>query len=380
MWTNDKRRGPLADLRVVELARVLAGPWCGQLLADLGAEVIKVERPGAGDDTREWGPPFVIDADGTNLGAAFFHATNRGKLGREIDFASEEGREAVRELVRDADVVIENFKTGTLARYGLDHASLSAINPRLITCSITGFGQTGPYSHRAGYDFIIQAMGGLMSMTGEPDGAPQKAGLAAADLFTGVYATVAILAAVNRRTMTGKGAHIDMSLLDTLVSAMAIQEMNWLVSGVVPHRIGNGHANLAPYQSFPTADGDLVIAAGNDDQFRRLCLVLEIDIAGDPRFTTNATRVTNRHALISLVSAATKGWVKVELAQQLEAVGVPAGPILNVAEALDDVHVKARGMVIDTGGIPGIASPIVVDGERMVARTASPRINLAGSH
>jgi crotonobetainyl-CoA:carnitine CoA-transferase CaiB-like acyl-CoA transferase len=369
-------RGPLAGLRVIELARALAGPWCGQLLADLGAEVIKVERPGTGDDTREWGPPFVRDSDGTNLGAAFFHAANRGKSGLEIDFASEEGRAAILALVGAADIVIENFKTGTLARYGLDHASLTLVNPRIITCSITGFGQNGPYRERAGYDFIIQAMGGLMSMTGAPDGPPQKAGLAVADLFTGVYAAVAILAAVNRRHQTGEGAHIDMALLDTMISVMTIQEMNWLVSDIVPARIGNGHANLAPYQSFPTADGDLVIAAGNDDQFRRLCRGLNLDLADDPRFASNGARVVNRSELIPLICEATGRWRKNDLSQRLEELGVPAGPILSVREALDDPHVVAREMRLDLGGIPGIASPIVIDEQRMVARHASPRLSI----
>ncbi|MDP8914139.1 MAG: CoA transferase, partial [Pseudomonadota bacterium] len=257
---------PLAGIRVVELARILAGPWAGQLLADLGAEVIKVERPGAGDDTRHWGPPFAEDGS-----AAYFHACNRGKKSVAIDLESAAGQEQVRALAAGSDVLIENFKVGGLARYGLDHGSLAALNPGLVYCSITGFGQTGPYSSRAGYDFIIQGMGGAMSLTGEPDGEPQKAGIAYADLFTGLYSTVAILAALRERDRTGKGAHIDMALLDTQVAVLANQALNWMVSGKVPHRMGNGHANLVPYQAFKVADGEVIVAVGNDRQFERLC-------------------------------------------------------------------------------------------------------------
>ena len=269
---------PLAGIKVVELARILAGPWCGQLLADLGAEVVKVERPGAGDDTRHWGPPFLHDAAGNNLDAAYYHSTNRGKTSVAIDIATPAGQAAVRTLIAGADVVIENYKVGGLVKYGLDHASLAATNPRLITCSITGFGQTGPYAHRAGYDFIIQGMGGIMSLTGEPDGAPQKAGIAYADIFTGTYSAVAILAALRRRDVEGVGAHIDMALLDTQVAVLANQALNWMASGKVPHRMGNGHANLAPYQAFACADGELIIAVGNDSQFVKLNEVLGLEI------------------------------------------------------------------------------------------------------
>ncbi len=363
---------PLAGIKVIELARILAGPWCGQLLADLGAEVVKVERPGAGDDTRHWGPPFMIAADGSNLDAAYYHSTNRGKSSLAIDITTPEGQAQVRALIADADVVIENYKVGGLAKYGLDHASLAAINPRLITCSITGFGQTGPYAHRAGYDFIIQGMGGIMSMTGEPDGAPQKSGIAYADIFTGVYSAVAILAALRQRDATGKGAHIDMALLDTQVAVLANQALNWMASGVVPHRMGNGHANLAPYQSFVCANGDLIIAVGNDGQFRKLCEVLGLPLADDPRFATNPARVTNRAALIAALTATIVTWTKADLYEALEQAGVPAGPINRVDEVFADPQVVARGMAIERGSIPGVASPIVIDGQRMVSPTASP--------
>ncbi|UIJ45898.1 CoA transferase [Sphingomonas cannabina] len=363
---------PLAGIRVVELARILAGPWCGQLLADLGAEVIKVERPGAGDDTRHWGPPFLHDAEGRNLDAAYYHSTNRGKTSIAVDIASPEGQARVRELAADADVVIENYKVGGLVKYGLDHASLAAINPRLVTCSITGFGQTGPYAHRAGYDFIIQGMGGIMSLTGEPDGAPQKAGIAYADIFTGVYATVAILAALRRRDVTDEGAHIDMALLDTQVAVLANQALNWMASGKVPHRMGNGHANLAPYQAFACADGELIVAVGNDSQFAKLNEVLGLDLHRDDRFATNPGRVANRDALIPPLARAILDWRKRDLADALEAKGVPAGPINNVAEVFADPQVVARGMQVVLGGLPGVASPIVIDGERMVADRPSP--------
>ncbi len=364
---------PLAGLRVLELARILAGPWCGQLLADLGAEVIKVERPGAGDDTRHWGPPFVTDADGANRDAAYFHATNRGKRSVAIDIASSVGQAEVRALVADADVVIENYKVGGLAKYGLDHAALSMVRPGLVTCSITGFGQTGPYAHRAGYDFIIQAMGGAMSLTGEPDGPPQKAGVAYADLFTGVYSAVAILAALRRRDLTGEGAHIDMALLDTQVAVLGNQALNYLASGEVPGRMGNGHANLAPYQAFETADGALVIAVGNDGQFARLCGILGLALHLDPRFATNPGRVVHRAELVSAVQAAVGTWRKAALYEALEAAGIPAGPINLLNEVFADPQVVARGMRIAPDGLPGLAGPIVIDGERMVAEGSAPR-------
>ncbi len=364
---------PLAGIKVVELARILAGPWCGQLLADLGAEVVKVERPGAGDDTRHWGPPFLYDADGNSLDAAYYHACNRGKRSVAIDIASPEGQAEVKVLIADADVVIENYKVGGLVKYGLDHASLSAANPRLVTCSVTGFGQTGPYAHRAGYDFIIQGMGGIMSLTGEPDGAPQKAGIAYADIFTGVYSAVAILAALRQREVTGKGAHIDMALLDTQVAVLANQALNWMANPAkVPHRMGNGHANLAPYQAFACADGELIVAVGNDSQFAKFCAVLGLDLASDVRFATNPARVANRDALIPALARAILDWRKADLANALEAQGVPAGPINTVAEVFADPQVVARGMQVALNGLPGVASPIVIDGTRMVADTPSP--------
>lgn len=365
---------PLHGIRVVELARILAGPWCGQLLADLGAEVIKVERPGAGDDTRHWGPPFLHTPEGENRDAAYFHACNRGKTSHAIDIATPEGQAAVRALIADADVVIENYKVGGLVKYGLDAASLRAADPRLVICSITGFGQTGPYAARAGYDFIIQGMGGAMSLTGEPDGAPQKSGVAYADIFTGVYSAVAILAALRRRDASGEGAHIDMALLDTQVSVLANQALNWMANPArVPHRMGNGHANLTPYQAFETRDGALIVAVGNDSQFRKLCTVLGLDLADDPRFATNPARVTHRAALIPPIAAAIRGWAKADLYEALETAGVPAGPINAVDEVFADPQVIARGMRIARDGLPGLASPIVIDGERMVSDSASPK-------
>lgn len=379
----DDRLKPLAGIRVVELARVLAGPWCGQLLADLGAEVVKIERPGAGDDTRSWGPPFVSGADGENLGAAYYHSCNRGKAGLAIDIATMAGQAAVREQIAAADVVIENYKVGGLTKYGLDPATLCKDFPRLVVCSITGFGQTGPYAHRAGYDFIIQAMGGAMSLTGEPDGAPQKSGIAYADIFTGMYSAVAILAALRRRDVSGEagggGAHIDMALLDCQVGVLANQAANYLASGVSPQRMGNGHANVVPYQAFATADGQLVIAVGNDGQFRKLCAILgEPGWADDVRFATNAARLAHRAALIPLLAGRIAGWDAQPLALALEAEGVPAGPINDMAAVFADPHVQARGMRFRPEGaaIDGLASPIVIDGERMAAATGAPRLAL----
>jgi crotonobetainyl-CoA:carnitine CoA-transferase CaiB-like acyl-CoA transferase len=361
---------PLSGLKVVELARILAGPWAGQLLADLGAEVVKVERPGTGDDTRQWGPPFAQDGS-----AAYFHACNRGKSSIAIDFGTAEGREAARALLRDADVVIENFKVGGLARHGLDYASIAAINPGIIYCSITGFGQTGPYKDRAGYDFIIQGMGGIMSLTGEPNGPPQKAGVAYADIFTGVYSATAILAALRERDRSGNGCHIDMALLDTQVAVLANQAMNYLVSGKVPRRMGNGHANLVPYQAFAVADGEVIVAVGNDRQFKRLCEILDMpELALDERFATNPARVTNRTALIPLLAARIGARGREEFSSALEEAGIRAGPINDIAQVFADPHVVARGVKIAPAGMPGIASPIVIDGKRQVAEHPSPRL------
>ena len=368
---------PLAGLRVLELARILAGPWAGQLLADLGADVIKVERPGEGDDTRHWGPPFLTGADGEHLGAAYFHSCNRGKRSVAIDLGAAEGQARVRALAADADVVIENYKVGGLARYGLDANTLRAANPRLVYCSITGFGQTGPYAHRAGYDFIIQGMGGMMSITGESDGPPQKGGVAHADLFTGVYATVAILAALERRHATGKGAYLDMALLDTQVGVLGNQALNWMASGRVPERMGNGHVNLAPYQSFPTSDGDLIIAVGNDRQFARLCAILGApELADDGRYATNPGRVANRATLIPAVTTLTVRRTSADLYVALEAAGVPAGPVNRIDQVFADPQVVARGMRLAVGedALPGLAAPIVIDGRRVASGTASPRL------
>lgn len=363
---------PLAGIRVVELARILAGPWAGQLLADLGAEVIKVERPGAGDDTRGWGPPFV-EKDGS---AAYFHGCNRGKSSVAIDLESPEGQEQVRTLVADADILIENFKVGGLQKYGLDYASLSALNPRLIYCSITGFGQDGPYAARAGYDFMIQGMGGIMDLTGDPDGEPQKIGVAFADIFTGVYASTAILAALRGRESTGKGCHIDMALLDTQVAVLANQAMNYLVSGEAPRRLGNAHPNIAPYQTFAVADGHVIIAVGNAGQFRKLCDLLGLTALGeDPRFITNADRVRNRDTLTAALSPAVRQRHRDELLAALASAGVPAGPINNVAEVFADPQVVARGMKLELDGVPGVASPIVIDGKRQVAGRSSPPLD-----
>src|SRR3954464_655104 len=363
---------PLAGLKVLELARILAGPWAGQLLADLGAEVLKVERPGVGDDTRHWGPPFAADG-----AAAYFHACNRGKSSVAIDLESGEGQAAVRDLASQADVLIENFKVGGLARYGLDHGSLAKANGGLVYCSITGFGQDGPYAPRAGYDFIIQGMGGAMSLTGEPDGEPQKSGIAYADLFTGLYATVAILAALRERDRTGRGAHIDMALLDSQVAVLANQALNWMVSGEVPHRMGNGHANLVPYQAFRTADGEVIVAVGNDRQFERLCALLGLpELAHDKRFRTNPARVVNRADLIPVLAEAIGRRAKAEFSEALEAAGIPAGPINAVDAVFADPQVVHRGLKLE-GSPPGLASPIVIDGKRQVAEGRSPRL---GSH
>jgi crotonobetainyl-CoA:carnitine CoA-transferase CaiB-like acyl-CoA transferase len=365
---------PLAGIRVVELARILAGPWAGQLLADLGAEVIKVERPGAGDDTRHWGPPFAEDGS-----AAYFHACNRGKKSVAIDLESTSGQEQVRALAAGSDVLIENFKVGGLARYSLDYGSLSALNPGLVYCSITGFGQTGPYASRAGYDFIIQGMGGAMSVTGEPDGEPQKSGIAYADLFTGLYSSVAILAALRERDRTGKGGHIDMALLDTQVAVLANQALNWMVSGKVPHRMGNGHANLVPYQAFKVADGEVIVAVGNDRQFERLCSILRLEqLAADERFRTNPARVVNRAELIPILEQAMLTRGRAEFSDALESAGIPAGPINPVDAVFADPQVVYRGLQLQ-GALPGLASPIVIDGKRQVAERRSPKLDQDGN-
>lgn len=363
---------PLSGLKVVELARILAGPWAGQTLADLGAEVIKVESP-AGDDTRQWGPPF-IECDG-DRSAAYFHSCNRGKSSVTVDFRTAEGQEQVRDMIRDADIVIENFKVGGLAKYGLDYDSLRAINPGLIYCSITGFGQDGPYAHRAGYDYIIQGMSGLMSITGHPDGQPTKVGVAVTDVFTGVYATTAILAAVHRRHATGQGQHIDMALLDVAVSVTANQAMNYLSTGTPPGRLGNFHPNLSPYQVFDCSDGYIIIAVGNDGQFRRLCDLLGCpDLADDPEYATNPARVAHRENLDELLMARTRTFSKADLLATCEMHGVPAGPINDLAEVFDDPQVQARGMRVDPQGVPGVRSPFRFSESELSLDRPSPKL------
>lgn len=367
---------PLAGLRVVELARILAGPWAGQILADLGAEVIKVEAP-EGDDTRRWGPPFIDRPtdDGTDRSAAYFHAANRGKRSVTADFRTPEGQAKVRELIAGADVLIENFKVGGLAKYGLDYASLAALNPRLIYCSVTGFGQTGPYAHRAGYDYIIQGMSGLMSVTGAPDGQPQKVGVAVTDLLTGVYSAVGILAALHQRATTGRGQQIDMALMDVATAVMANQAMNYLATGQAPVRMGNAHPNLVPYAVFDCADGWIIIATGNDAQFRRLCEVLGLPaLATAPDYATNALRIANREALTVQLSAVTRGWGRDALLSALEKQGVPAGPINDMADVFADPQVIARGLRIDPQGVPGVRLPITFSEARLALDRCSPAL------
>lgn len=358
--------GPLSGVRVLELARILAGPWAGQVLADLGADVIKVESP-TGDETRRWGPPFVERADGRRE-AAYFHACNRGKRSVTADFSTEAGRARVRELVRDADVVIENFKVGDLARYGLDAASLRSLNPRLVWCAISGFGQDGPYASRPGYDLVVQAMGGIMDLTGEPQGGAQKPGVAYADLFTGLYAVIAIQAALAARERSGAGAFIDLALFDAQIAVLANQAMNFLIAGTAPRRIGNSHPNLVPYGSFRVRDGELVIAVGSDAQFRQLALLLrDAALADDSRALTNADRVRNRAMVEQRVQAGCMAWDRDELVAALNEAGIPAGPINTVAEAFADPQLLARGMVQqhalpDGRSVPGVRSPIRMSG------------------
>ena len=363
---------PLAGLKVVELARILAGPWAGQTLADLGAEVIKVESPD-GDDTRQWGPPFVT-RDG-DRSAAYFHSCNRGKASVTVDFRTPEGQARVRELVADADILIENFKVGGLAKYGLDYDSLSAINPGLIYCSITGFGQDGPYAHRAGYDYIIQGMSGFMSITGDPDGQPQRAGVAITDLFTGLYSVAGILAALHQRERTGRGQHVDMALLDCAVAAMANQSLNYLATGTPPGRTGNYHPNLTPYQVFDCADGYIIIATGNDAQYRRLCALLGLDwMADDDRFATNADRVANRPEMIANLTAQTRNLTRADLLEGCEAQGIPAGPINDMAEVFADPQVQARGMRIELDGVPGVRAPFRFSAAELSLSRPAPKL------
>jgi formyl-CoA transferase len=364
---------------------VLAGPWCTQLLADLGAEVIKIERPSSGDDTRAWGPPYLKDAAGRDSGeAAYYLAANRGKKSVTLDLASADGQRIARDLAARSDVLVENYKVGQLQKYGLDYATLSALNPRLIYCSITGFGQTGPYKDRAGYDFIIQGMGGFMSITGErdtlPGGGPQKAGVAVSDLMTGMYSAVAILAALSERERTGWGRQIDMALFDTMVAMLANMNMNYLTTGTSPVRAGNAHQNIVPYQVFAAADGHVIVAVGNDGQFLRFCEVAgRPELARDPRYAKNADRVRNRDELVPLIEALVRSQPMAFWAQRLEAAGVPCGPINSVAQALADPQIVARGLRVDlphprAGSVPLVASPIVIDGERAVSDQPPPTL------
>lgn len=363
---------PLAGLKVIELARILAGPWVGQTLSDLGADVIKVESP-EGDDTRTWGPPF-IEVEGEKS-AAYFHACNRGKQSIIADFRSDEGRELVRKLVADADVVIENFKLGGLDKYGLDYESLKAINPRLIYCSITGFGHTGPYAERAGYDFMIQGMGGIMDLTGEPDGQPQKIGVAFADIFTGLYSVIAIQSALIMRERTGKGQHIDMALFDCMSAVLANQAMNYLASGVSPKRMGNAHPNIAPYQTLPVSDGYFIIACGNDGQFAKLTALLGIgEVTRNSRFLTNASRVANRDALTAMLEERTTQWLRDDLLAALAKAGVPAGPINTVEDVFADPQFIARQMRIDPDGVPGLRTPIQFSDAELKLDRRSPKL------
>lgn len=372
----------LAGVRVVELARVLAGPWAGQTLADLGAEVIKVERPEGGDDTRAWGPPYAKDEAGqpiTDL-SAYFLSTNRGKRSLTVDFAQPLGAELTRQLIDTADVVIENFKVGGLVRYGLDYETLAARNPKLVYASITGFGQDGPYAARAGYDFMIQAMGGLMSVTGAKDGEPMKAGVALADVMTGLYATIGILAALPIARETGQGKHLDLALFDVQVATLANQALNYLVSGTPPGRMGNAHPNIVPYQAFATADGHIVIAVGNDGQFAKLCDLAGVpELARDARFATNPARVANRVDLVERLSAIIASKPAAFWLEGLEAAGVPAGPINSVAQTFADAQAQARGLSYtlpqsDGGSIPAVATPLREAGKSPEIVTAPPRL------
>ena len=381
--------GALAHLRVLDLSRVLAGPWASQLLADLGAEVIKVEKPGCGDDTRAWGPPWLADGEGqATREAAYFLCTNRNKRSLTVDITRPEGQEIVRQLALDADVVIENFKVGGLTAYGLDSRALRALNPKLVYCSITGFGQHGPYAARAGYDFLIQGMGGLMSITGTPDGepgaGPQKVGVALTDILTGLYAGNAILAALAHRDRdglrSGDGQHIDLALLDVQIACLANQAMNYLVSGMAPKRMGNAHPNIVPYQDFPTADGDMILAIGNDGQFARFCAVAgRPEWASDKRFASNAARVRNRQELIPLLRQTTVQRNTGEWIAALERAAVPCGPINDLAAVFADPQVQARGMRLEMphgsgGSAPQVASPMRLSATPVEYRKAPPTL------
>lgn len=371
---------PLKGVRVIELARILAGPWAGQLLADLGADVIKVESPDGGDDTRKWGPPFVMSHDGENLSAAYYHSCNRGKRSISVDFSTPEGTETIRRLVKTSDVLIENFKLGGLRKYGLDHDSLREINPRLIYCSITGFGQDGPYAPRAGYDFIIQGMSGMMSITGEAGREPQKAGVAISDIFTGLYSVIAIQAALRHAEKTGEGQHIDMALYDSQISALGNQNLNYLVSGKSPVQMGNAHMNIAPYEVLPVKDGHIILAVGNDGQFAKFCGAVGLDeLPANPDFATNPARVANRVKLRERVIETLKAFDRDPLLARLEADGVPASPINNIGQMFADPQTIARGMRLDLDDghgnlLPSVRAPMVMSGTPLVYERPSPRL------
>ncbi|EEE44916.1 CaiB/BaiF CoA transferase family protein [Roseibium alexandrii] len=372
---------PLKGIKVVELARILAGPWIGQTLSDLGADVIKVEAP-QGDDTRGWGPPFLNTEGGEAGDAAYFHSCNRGKRSITVDFRTEEGQEIVRRLVADADVLVENFKVGGLAKYGLDYESLSKVNPKLIYCSVTGFGQDGPYAHRAGYDFMIQGMGGIMDLTGDPDGAPQKIGVAFADIFTGLYGVIGVLAALRRRDETGEGEWVDMALLDAQVGVLANQALNYFVTGKTPKRLGNAHPNIVPYQVFSASDGHLIIAVGNDGQYKRLCGVLgRPELADDPKFATNAARVASRTELVAILTEETAARARDDLLAALEMEGVPAGPINSVEDVFEDKQINHREMKVDLpatdvdgGSVTSVRTPIRFKNGSLVLERAAPAL------
>ena len=376
--------GPLQDIRVLDLTRVLAGPWATQILADFGAEVIKVEKPGEGDDTRGWGPPFVTNPDGSRGDAAYYLSANRGKQSVAIDMAKPEGQKLLRDLAAKSDVVMENFKVGGLKKYGLDYESLKAINPKLIYCSITGFGQTGPYAQRAGYDFMIQGMGGIMSITGQPDGTPGaepvKTGVAFADVFTGLYATIGVLAALHHRHETGEGQYLDLALLDTQVAVLANQALNFLVGGKAPKRLGNAHPNIVPYQTFATEDGHIIIAVGNERQFREFTRIAGVpEVATDPRFGTNRDRVENREALIALLVEPMKRRKTAEWIEALEAAAVPCGPINTLDQVFADPQVQARGLSVtlareDGTPTPGVANPVRFSATPVEYAKAAPRL------
>ena len=380
--------GPLSHIRVLDLSRVLAGPWAGQNLADLGAEVIKIERPRVGDDSRAFGPPWVKDGSGKDTrDSAYFTSANRGKKSVTVNIAVAEGQALVRELARGGDVLIENYKYGDLARYSLGYDDLRELNPRLIYCSVTGFGHTGPYRTRPGYDFMIQGMGGMMSVTGEPDGAPgggpQRAGVPIADIITGMYASIAICAALAQRAHSGAGQHLDLALLDSQIALLAYQNTNYFATGVPPERIGNLHPNIVPYQPFRASDGELILACGNDNLYRKFCEAAGCaELASDPRFATNGKRVENRTELTRLLSEVFKKRSKREWLELLEAAGVPNGPINDVAQVFDEPQVKARGVRIElehaaAGRLPMVASPMRFSGTPIEYRLAPP---LLGEH